>query len=237
MFGRKRNDADEAKPEAERGPEDLIAPLAKPPSRPAMPPPQISRPPVLPPRLGAGDPIGATAATAPAAPAPPLPAPGTTQATAAKPPAEPFRRIPETPAVAPEKPMRQLIVGRDISLNGEINSCDRLVVDGNVNATLTNCAQVEISEHGFFDGTATVDELEIHGRFDGKLTVRNRLFIRATGRVSGVVRYGQIEIERGGQISGDIQAQTADGAAATGAPAAEQPVVQPSFVQTPLSYN
>ena len=36
--------------------------------------------------------------------------------------------------------------------------------------------------------------------------VRKRLFIRATGRVSGD-RYGQIEIECGGQISGDIQAQ------------------------------
>jgi cytoskeletal protein CcmA (bactofilin family) len=37
--------------------------------------------------------------------------------------------------------------------------------------------------------------------------VRRRLLIRATGRVAGTVRYGQIEIERGGQISGDVQAQ------------------------------
>jgi cytoskeletal protein CcmA (bactofilin family) len=33
--------------------------------------------------------------------------------------------------------------------------------------------------------------------------------IKATGRVSGTIRYGQIEIECGGQISGDIQAQAA----------------------------
>ncbi len=33
--------------------------------------------------------------------------------------------------------------------------------------------------------------------------------IRATGRVVGTIRYGQIEIECGGQISGDIQAQPA----------------------------
>jgi cytoskeletal protein CcmA (bactofilin family) len=33
--------------------------------------------------------------------------------------------------------------------------------------------------------------------------------IKATGRVSGTIRYGQIEIECGGQISGDIQAQPA----------------------------
>ena len=33
------------------------------------------------------------------------------------------------------------------------------------------------------------------------------LLIKATGKVSGTIRYGQIEIECGGQISGDIQAQ------------------------------
>jgi cytoskeletal protein CcmA (bactofilin family) len=46
----------------------------------------------------------------------------------------------------------------------------------------------------------------VRGRFEGTLNVRHRLLIRATGRVIGTVRYGQIEIECGGQISGDIQA-------------------------------
>ena len=39
--------------------------------------------------------------------------------------------------------------------------------------------------------------------------MRKRLLIKASGRVSGTIRYGQIEIECGGQISGDIQAQPA----------------------------
>jgi cytoskeletal protein CcmA (bactofilin family) len=237
MFGRKRQDGEDGKPEAERGPEDLIAPLAKPPSRPAMPPP-INRPPVLPPRLGAGEPLASPATTPPATPAPPLPVTPPAQAIATpKPPAEPFRRVSETPIVAPEKPMRQLIVGRDISLNGEINSCDRLLVEGNVEANLTNCTQVEISEHGLFRGTATVDEVEIHGRFEGSLTVKKRLFIRASGRVSGTIRYGEIEIERGGQISGDVQAQAADALPASNSSTIDQQLVQPNFVQTPLSYN
>ncbi len=46
----------------------------------------------------------------------------------------------------------------------------------------------------------------MRGRFEGTLTVRKRLVIRATGRVSGTIRYGQIEIECGGRISGDVQA-------------------------------
>ena len=37
--------------------------------------------------------------------------------------------------------------------------------------------------------------------------MRKRLYIRATGKVTGTVRYGQLEVECGGQISGDVQAQ------------------------------
>jgi len=35
--------------------------------------------------------------------------------------------------------------------------------------------------------------------------VRKRLLIKSTGKVVGTIRYGQIEIECGGQISGDVQ--------------------------------
>jgi Polymer-forming cytoskeletal len=62
-------------------------------------------------------------------------------------------------------------------------------------------------ESGLFKGSAAIEDAEIRGRFEGDLVVSKRLLIKASGRVSGTVRYGQIEIECGGQISGDIQAQ------------------------------
>jgi len=106
--------------------------------------------------------------------------------------------------------LRKLIVGREITLSGEISSCDRLVIEGSVEANLQNCNEVELAETGLFKGSATIDEIEVRGRFEGSLTVRKRLLIRATGRVSGTIRYGQIEIECGGQISGDVQANAGD---------------------------
>jgi cytoskeletal protein CcmA (bactofilin family) len=105
--------------------------------------------------------------------------------------------------------LRKLTVGREITLSGEITSCDMLVIEGSVEANLTNCRDIDIAESGLFKGAAAIEEAEIRGRFEGNLTVRKRLLIRASGRVSGTIRYGQIEIECGGQISGDIQAQPA----------------------------
>ena len=100
---------------------------------------------------------------------------------------------------------RTLFVGRGISLSGDIHSCDRLVIDGSVQANLENCKNMTVSETGLFDGNALIDDAEVYGRFEGELTVRNRLAIRATGHVSGSVSYRQIEIEVGGKISGSIQ--------------------------------
>jgi len=122
------------------------------------------------------------------------------------------------PLAAPRRndsDLRKLIVGREITLSGEINSCDKLVVEGSVEANLQNCTEVELAESGLFKGSATIDEIDVRGRFEGTLTVRKRLVIRATGRVSGTIRYGQIEIECGGRISGDVQANAGDEPVAT----------------------
>ena len=108
----------------------------------------------------------------------------------------------------PDDGTRCLNVGRGITLSGEVTSCDKLFIEGSVDVKLTNCRIIEIAEAGLFKGSTTIDEAEVRGRFEGDLVVHNRLLIKATGRVSGTIRYGQIEIECGGQIFGDIQAQS-----------------------------
>ena len=109
------------------------------------------------------------------------------------------------PAAVADEAGKRLIVGQGISLSGEITACDRLVVDGSVQVTLNQTRAIEITESGrFTNGKAEVEEAEISGVYEGDLTVRNRLLIRSTGQVKGTVRYGEIEIERGGRISGTI---------------------------------
>jgi len=108
---------------------------------------------------------------------------------------------------------KMLIVGRDITLSGEISACDRLVVEGRVEAKLTDCREIEIASTGAFAGAANIDIADVSGSFDGTLTAREYLIIRATGRVTGTVRFRQLEVERGGQVCGDVQ--VLDGAAAS----------------------
>src|SRR5437016_9187822 len=103
-----------------------------------------------------------------------------------------------------EADVRTLIIGPGVSVKGEITSCNRLIVQGKIEAKLADCPNVVIKEGGVFNGESTTEDADVQGSFDGKLVARKRLIIRATGRVSGDISYGEIEIERGGKISGEI---------------------------------
>jgi len=140
--------------------------------------------------------------TQPTRPTPPVAADRASPIVAPKPTGEATMAQPQTAT-------RTLVVGREIVLSGEISACDRLVVEGTVKANIKDCRDIAISEGGLFTGSASVESAEIRGRFEGELTVSGRLLIRAPGQVSAAVRYGEIEIERGGRLSGHVDATDA----------------------------
>ncbi|HEY5598301.1 MAG TPA: polymer-forming cytoskeletal protein [Kiloniellales bacterium] len=116
-------------------------------------------------------------------------------------------------------PGHTLVVGRDIRLTGEIRACQRLIVEGSVEAELTDTRTLEIAETGHFRGSAAVGECVVSGTFDGDLTVSGLLAVRAGGRVGGAIRYTEIEVERGGRITGRADLQGPQEVRATTRPA------------------
>ncbi|HEX4943541.1 MAG TPA: polymer-forming cytoskeletal protein [Usitatibacteraceae bacterium] len=149
--------------------------------------------------------------------------PGTAVSPNQPSPSQPLAAVPRTgvaaPAPASAAPVRaasdsaprveegagsKLIVGPNIKLRGvEIDDCDTLVVEGRVEATMVS-RSIQIAETGSFKGSADIEVAEIRGAFDGELTVRGRLVVHATGRISGKVRYGKLLVQEGGELTGDI---------------------------------
>ncbi|MDR3014096.1 MAG: polymer-forming cytoskeletal protein [Delftia acidovorans] len=115
-----------------------------------------------------------------------------------------------------DSPGSKLTVGPNIKLKGvEITDCDTLVVEGTVEATMDSRV-IQIAEQGAFHGTAEIDIAEIHGVFDGTLTVREKLVIYGTGKVSGKIRYGKVVIEEGGELTGQIEAGSSPRSSSSG---------------------
>ncbi|HEY4469731.1 MAG TPA: polymer-forming cytoskeletal protein [Stellaceae bacterium] len=139
-------------------------------------------------------------------------------------PARPADAAPAQPRAEPDPRSRNnqieartLIVGAGMSVSGTITACDRLVAEGTVDAKLDGCQQVIVTETGVFRGNVSTDNADVHGRFEGELVVQKRLLVRAAGQVAGTVSYGEIEIECGGKISGQIKPH--DRAASSSKPA------------------
>ena len=99
---------------------------------------------------------------------------------------------------------RALTIGRDIRLSGQITECELLIVEGHLDATVPDAKSMEIAQTGHFKGTAKIGDAIVSGEFEGDLTVTNRLRITSTGRVTGTIRYGHLEIENGGEIHGEL---------------------------------
>jgi cytoskeletal protein CcmA (bactofilin family) len=97
-----------------------------------------------------------------------------------------------------------IVIGQGARLQGELLTCERLVVEGEATLTVQFCRQVQIGEAGSFRGTFDVTEADISGDFEGELVARDRLTVRSTGRVRGRIRYRHIIIEAGGLIIGDV---------------------------------
>lgn len=126
----------------------------------------------------------------------------------------PYRRMAEapapvaSPAPSPSPPRSddgasRLVVGPNIRFKGEISSCSNLIVEGRVEASMDS-ERIAIAEGGVFLGEAKVDYAEVAGTFEGKLVARQRLVLRAGGRLKGTVHYGELTIEPGGRITGDV---------------------------------
>ncbi len=99
---------------------------------------------------------------------------------------------------------RALTIGRDIRLSGEITECELLIIEGRLEAKVPDAKTMEIAQTGSFKGSANLSDATISGEFDGELTVANRLRITSTGKVTGIIQYGHLEIENGGEIHGEL---------------------------------
>jgi len=125
---------------------------------------------------------------------------------------------------------RTLVVGRGISVQGTVQDAERLVVEGTVEASLIHATELSVAQGGVFRGAVEVEDAELAGTIDGTLTVRGSLTIRATGRLIGKAKCRRLQVEDGGQVSGQLEMITDSTPASR--PLGE-PVAQPAPVATP----
>jgi cytoskeletal protein CcmA (bactofilin family) len=105
-----------------------------------------------------------------------------------------------------------------------VQDAERLVVEGKVEATLINAAELSVSPGGIFKGEIEVEDAEIAGTVDGTVVARGALIVKATGVVLGTARCRRLQVEDGGQITGRIEMITEAAARASAAAPVSSPM-------------
>jgi len=123
---------------------------------------------------------------------------------------------------------RRLTIGAGITMSGEIESCDYLLVEGTVEAALKGASNLEIAESGIYYGTAEIQDAEIAGRFEGDITAKGRLTLREGATVTGSIAYAELEIEAGATIDGALRPLKAVQSAGTKPSAARKAAATPA---------
>ena len=92
-----------------------------------------------------------------------------------------------------------------VRVKGEISGCERLQIDGQVDAALSDVKTIEVTASGQFKGTAEVESAVIAGLYEGTLKVSGHLEVASTGAIKGSVSYKTIMVANGGKLEGTIE--------------------------------
>lgn len=96
------------------------------------------------------------------------------------------------------------IIDEETHIKGIIRDCHTIEIKGYIEGEL-NAEKVLIHKDGKFYGKLNTKTAEIHGIAQGNVTVKNLIDIRSSGTVNGNIRYGQIVVETGGNLSAELR--------------------------------
>src|SRR6185437_7906168 len=83
------------------------------------------------------------------------------------------------------KRVREVFLGPEIVLSGELKSCGTLVGEGIIDGTRIECRKFILGSARSYKGEVQAESAVISGRFEGRLIVRSRLLIKSGGEVRG----------------------------------------------------
>jgi cytoskeletal protein CcmA (bactofilin family) len=99
---------------------------------------------------------------------------------------------------------KSIFIGSGVVFKGSISAPNQAVISGSVEGDLT-AKDVLIGATGVVSGKTEAEFIDVKGELNETIASKNVLIVRSTGKVSGDVAYGELEIERGGKIKGNMK--------------------------------
>lgn len=95
------------------------------------------------------------------------------------------------------------VIGHGTVVEGSVRSAASVHLNGRVEGVLIAEGEAIIGLTGSVLGDVMAEQLVLEGGIDGNVSVRGHLRVAASGVLRGEVRYGTLQVERGGILAGN----------------------------------
>ena len=100
--------------------------------------------------------------------------------------------------------------GEGVTFKGSITVPEKIVVHGTVEGDIQS-RQLFVGPKGVIKGSVHVDDADVQGRIVENIEAKVCLTLRKSGVIEGKAIYGEIEIEKGGILSGQVSSTKTEG--------------------------
>lgn len=100
--------------------------------------------------------------------------------------------------------MSDLVIGFGVKFEGTISVPNNARINGTVIGNLS-AKEIEVSQTGVIDGSANAPNINVHGEITQETNCQHLLKIGSSGKVSGNIKYGELEVSKGGKLKGKVQ--------------------------------
>jgi len=147
---------------------------------------------------------------------------------------------PPARAPEPEAPRGTALIGKAVTVKGQISSREDLYVDGELDGTLElQEHRVTIGPHGKVQATIRAREVVIVGTVHGNIEASDKIDIRKDAKLVGDIKTARIVIEDGAYFKGSIDIQRPEASRTQAAPKPQMAAAASASVppQLPLVVN
>ena len=102
-----------------------------------------------------------------------------------------------------------LMIGEGVTITGTIKADNAVNIQGAIDGDI-DCNSLTINKSGNVKGKVKTEIMTVEGKVEGEVNINSILHIKSKGNVTGKIFYGEIEIEEGGKLSGEINHRDKD---------------------------
>lgn len=104
----------------------------------------------------------------------------------------------------------ETIIGPSIKVKGNFQGQGNIVIEGSVEGSLKTGANLFIGDQAKVVANIEAKDAVVNGEVRGNIKAKNYLAIGRTARIYGDLQYGEISIEKGAGVNGQLLAMGED---------------------------